>query len=97
MAVCPWKGVAGASQTLQEGKSLASGRPIRVFLAGVGRGASEQVMKLAVRAAAGAATDFSWLSKGDSVFIKPALNSGNPYPATTNPIALGAMVELLRQ
>ena len=97
MAVCSWKGVASASQTLQEGKSLASGRPIRVFLAGVGRGASEQVMKLAVRAAAEATTDFSWLSKGDSVFIKPALNSGNPYPATTNPIAIEAMVELLKQ
>jgi uncharacterized protein (DUF362 family) len=97
MAVFSWKGVAGASQTLQEGKSLASARPIRVFLAGVGRVASEQVMKLAVRAAAEATTDFSWLSKGDSVFIKPALNSGNPYPATTNPIAIGAMVELLKQ
>ncbi|MGB7573551.1 MAG: DUF362 domain-containing protein [Thermodesulfobacteriota bacterium] len=97
MAIYSWKGVAGASQTLQEGKPLASGRPIRVFLAGVGRGASEQVMKLAVRAAAEATTDFSWLSKGDSVFIKPALNSGNPYPATTNPIAIEAMVELLKQ
>jgi uncharacterized protein (DUF362 family) len=97
MAVCSWKGVAGAAQTLQGGKSLASGPQIRVFLAGVGRGASEQVMKLAVRAVAEATTDFSWLSKGDAVFIKPALNSGNPYPATTNPIAIGAMVELLRQ
>jgi uncharacterized protein (DUF362 family) len=54
-------------------------------------------MKSAVRAVTEATTDFSWLSKGDSVFIKPALNSGNPYPATTNPIAIGAMVELLRQ
>ena len=97
MAVCSWQGVAGASQTLQRGKSLASGRQIRVFLAGVGRGASEQVMKLAVRAVAEATTDFFWLSKDDSVFIKPALNSGNPYPATTNPIAIGAMVELLKQ
>jgi len=97
MAVCSWQGVAGASQTLQGGRSLASGRQIRVFLAGVGRRASEQVMKLAVRAVAEATTDFSWLSKGDSVFIKPALNSGNPYPATTNPIAIGAMVELLKQ
>lgn len=97
MAVCSWQGVAGASQALQGGRSLASGRQIRVFLAGVGRGASEQVMKLAVRAVAEASTDFSWLSKGDSVFIKPALNSGNPYPATTNPIAIGAMVDLLKQ
>jgi len=29
-----------------------------------------------------AATDFSWLSRGDRVLIKLALNSGNPYPAT---------------
>jgi uncharacterized protein (DUF362 family) len=97
MAVCSWKSVADVSQGLQGGKSLVPGPPIRVSLAGVGRGASEEVMKLAVRAAAEATTDFSWLSKGDAVFIKPALNSGNSYPATTNPIAIGAMVELLRQ
>jgi len=54
-------------------------------------------MKSAVRAAAQAATDFSWLSKGDAVFIKPSLNSGNPYPATTSPIAIGAMVELISE
>jgi len=97
MAVCSWKGVADASQTSQEGRSLALGPQTRVFLAGVGRGASEQVIKLAVRAVVEATTNLSWLSKGDDVFIKPALNSGNPYPATTNPIAIGAMVELLRQ
>ena len=97
MAVSSWKMVAGASQTLREGKSLVSGPQIRVFLAGMSRGATEQVAKLAVRAVAEATTDFSWLSKGDAVFIKPALNSGNPYPATTNPIAIGAMVELLKE
>jgi len=97
MVVCSWKGVADASQTSQGGRSLALGPQTRVFLAGVGRGASEEVMKLAVRAVAEATTDFSWLSKGDVVFIKPALNSGNPYPATTNPIAIGVMVELLKQ
>jgi uncharacterized protein (DUF362 family) len=63
----------------------------------MGQGSSEQTMKSAVRAAAEAATDFSWLSKGDAVFIKPALNSGNPYPATTSPVALKAMVELLKE
>lgn len=72
------------------------GRQARVFVAGVGRNSSEQAMKSAVRAVAEASTDFSWLSKGDSVFIKPALNSGKPYPATTNPIAIGAMVKLLK-
>jgi uncharacterized protein (DUF362 family) len=97
MAVCPWETVAGAPQTLQQDKPLAPGSQIRVFLAGMSRGATEQVFKLAVRGAAETTTDFSWLSKGDAVFIKPALNSGNPYPATTSPIAIGAMVELLKE
>ena len=30
------------------------------------------------------------------MFIKPALNSGNPYPATTSPEAIGAVVEMLK-
>ncbi len=97
MAIYSCKGSMEASQTPGGGRPLASGHPTRVFLAGVSRGASEQAMKLAVRAVAEATTDFSWLSRGDSVFIKPALNSGNPYPATTSPIAIGAMVQLLRE
>jgi len=51
----------------------------------------------AVIEAAQAATDFTWLEQGQSVFIKPALNSGRPYPATTSPIALAAMIKLLKQ
>jgi len=54
-------------------------------------------MASVVRAVAEAATDFSWLSKGDAVFLKPVLNSGNPYPATTSPTALAAMVAMLRE
>jgi uncharacterized protein (DUF362 family) len=97
MAVSPWKPVAGASQTPQQSKLVASGPQIRVFLAGMSREATEQAARLAVRAAAEATTDFSWLSKGDTVFIKPALNSGNPYPATTSPIAIRTLVELLKE
>ncbi len=74
----------------------ARGRDAAVFLAGVSRGADEETVRRAVRAAAEAASDFSWLSRGDSVFIKPVLNSGNPYPATTSPAAIAAMIELLR-
>lgn len=44
-----------------------------------------------------AATDFSWLSAGDSVLIKLALNSGNPFPATTDPWSLSCMIRLLRE
>jgi len=69
----------------------------KVVLAGVQRESSQEVLRHAVRACAEAATDFSWLSRGDSVFVKPALNSGRRYPATTSPTAIGAVVELLKE
>jgi uncharacterized protein (DUF362 family) len=68
-----------------------------VSLAGVAKGSSEDALVEAVRVAAETATDFSWLSKGDSVLIKPVLNSGNPYPATTSPTGIRAMVALLKE
>jgi len=43
-----------------------------------------------------ATTDFSWLSKGDRVLIKLALNSGNPFPATSDPWVLEQIVRLLK-
>jgi uncharacterized protein (DUF362 family) len=78
-------------------KKLVPGSPAKVYLSGIKKGAAEKEIKLAVRGAAESSTDFSWLSKGDSVFIKPVVNSGNPYPATTSPIAIAAMVNLLRE
>jgi len=97
LAVCPSTRSAAASQIPMKEKKLAPGSPAKVYLSGIKKGADEKKIKLAVRSSAEAATDFSWLSKGDSVFIKPASNSGNPYPATTSPIAIAAMVELLRE
>ena len=44
-----------------------------------------------------ASTDFSWLSKGDSVLIKLSLNSAMPYPATSDPWALAFMIRILRE
>lgn len=44
-----------------------------------------------------AITDFSWLSRGDRVFLKLTLNSPRPYPATTDPWLVWAMVNLLRE
>jgi uncharacterized protein (DUF362 family) len=88
-AAGPSKIPAGAGQP-------APASSARVSLAGVKNGAAEHEVKLAVRQAAEAATDFSWLSRADAVFIKPVNNSGRPYPATTSPAAVSAMVELLR-
>jgi uncharacterized protein (DUF362 family) len=42
------------------------------------------------------ATDFSWLKPGDAILVKLALNSGNPYPATTDPWALDCILKMLK-
>lgn len=97
LAVGSWTDSFGLSPAPQGGKPLPADRQARVSLAGVSRGASEEALKAAVRESALEATDFSWLSKGDSLFIKPALNSGIPYPSTTSPLAIAAMVGLLRE
>jgi len=78
-------------------KDLVSGPEVKVSLAGVTQGVSERELLAAVREAAESATDFSWLSRGESVLIKPVVNSGNPYPATTSPAGLKAMITLLRE
>jgi len=96
MALWPFTVRAGVSQIPVKARQLTPGSQVKVFLAGVSKGAPEQVIKLAVRNTAEAATDFSWLSKGDAVFIKPVNNSGNPYPATTSPTAIAAMIEILQ-
>jgi uncharacterized protein (DUF362 family) len=96
-ALCPFTGRAGASRIPVKAGPLKPGSQTKVFLAGVSKGAPERELKLAVRNAVEAATDFSWLSKGDAVFIKPVNNSGNPYPATTSPPAIAAMVEILKE
>lgn len=37
------------------------------------------------------------MSRGDTVLIKVVCNSGNEYPATTDPVAVNAMVRLLKE
>lgn len=73
------------------------GESVRVSLAGLGKGSPDTAVGEAVRKAAEEITDFSWLSRGDTVLIKPALNSSHPYPATTSPAGLGAMIRLLKE
>ncbi|MDJ0853052.1 MAG: DUF362 domain-containing protein [Myxococcota bacterium] len=92
----------GAPRARAEGVSAADlswapGEVTPVAVRGVPRGAGEEETSRAVREAALAVTDFGWLSRGDTVLIKPACNSGNVYPATTDPVALRAMIALLRE
>ncbi len=100
-------GVAGAAAGLGcsagSGAAMAlpvparSGRSEQVSLAGVRRGSGPHGTGAALRRAVLATTDLSWLSRGDAVMIKPVCNSGNDYPATTDPLALHEMIVLLRE
>ena len=94
----PWRRPSGDKGRHCSPEPSTSVGPARtaVILAGTDREASAGLVS-AVRDAAEAATDFSWLSRGDPVFIKPVLNSGNPYPCTTSPVALEAMIGLLKE
>ncbi|MCK6555360.1 DUF362 domain-containing protein [Candidatus Binatia bacterium] len=70
---------------------------VRVAAVGVQKDAPIGVLGTAIREAALAATDFSWLSPGDRVLLKVVCNSANPYPATTHPAAVSVMASLLRE
>ena len=78
-------------------KPLGSGPEAKVSMAGVSRAANEAELITAIRQTAEAATDFSWLSRGDSILIKPVVNSGNAYPATTSPAGMKALIGLLKE
>jgi uncharacterized protein (DUF362 family) len=53
-------------------------------------------MDQAIRDATLAVDTLDWLQPGDTVFIKPVINSGKPYPSTTSPLAVASMVRLLK-
>lgn len=72
-----------------------SGSSEQVAIGAVPWGSNEESVVAAVRRVAEAATDFSWLSRGDTVFVKPVSNTANLYPATTSPLAVRGMVRLL--
>jgi len=96
-AMLPRPGHAAPETAAAPLEPLTYGSGAGVTVVPVPRGAAPDVTAAAVRRAALATTDFSWMSRGDTVLVKPVCNSGNPYPATTDPIALRAMIELLRE
>ena len=71
--------------------------PASVAVAGVPHQAPFGALGRAIREAALAATDFSWLAPGQRVLLKVVCNSPNPYPAVTHPVAVTVMANLLRE
>ena len=76
--------------------SVVTDRELGVSCSWVAKGEHENSYAL-YKKTVEATTDFSWLSKGDRVLIKIALNSGKRYPATTDPWSVHCMVKLLKE
>jgi len=69
-----------------------------VYITGLENAAGPAVISSAIRDCILKATDnLSWLSAGETVLLKPALNSADPYPSTTHPLAVSVTAELLAE
>jgi len=82
---------------MQDPMILSPGQSETVSLAPLNREPSSQDMDQAIRDATFAVDNLDWLKAGDTVLIKPVINSGKPYPSTTSPLALGSMIRLLKE
>ncbi len=69
-----------------------------VFVNGVGPGPQTDALTACIRNVfLKAADNLAWLHEGDTVLLKPALNSPDPYPSTTHPLAIRVVAELLEE
>ena len=67
-----------------------------VYVQGLPPGPGPEAIASAIRDIVLKATDnLSWLREGETVLIKPALNSPDPYPSTTHPLAVSVTAGLL--
>jgi uncharacterized protein (DUF362 family) len=69
-----------------------------LFVQGVQPGLQGNPLATAIREVLLTATDdLSWLREGETVLLKPALNSPDPYPSTTHPLAIEVVSRLLTE
>jgi uncharacterized protein (DUF362 family) len=86
--------LGGASFAFDDKVAMAQTRAARLSAAWLPKGdTSYNLFKRMVEKA----TDFSWLKKGDSILVKLAMNSGNAYPATSDPWALDCLLKVLKE
>jgi uncharacterized protein (DUF362 family) len=69
-----------------------------VYITGLKDSSASGKISSAIRSMVLKATDnLSWLSPGDLVLLKPSLNSADPYPSTTHPLAVSVTADLLAE
>lgn len=86
----------GFARAQEKSLPVLSGYSPRVAGYWVPKGEHEKSFALAKKMVE-AATDFSWLSRGDRVLLKLSMNSGLEYPRTTDPWLLDSMIRILQQ
>jgi hypothetical protein len=69
-----------------------------VYVHGLPPGPGPGAISSAVRDVVIEATDnLAWLKEGETVLLKPALNSPDPFPSTTHPLAVSTVAGLLAE
>jgi len=69
-----------------------------VFVQKTAKNTKNSDLKKAIEKVFVASTNnLSWLKKGDKVLLKPALNSPDPYPSTTHPLAIEVITDILQK
>jgi uncharacterized protein (DUF362 family) len=82
---------------MQSPMNFRPGRSETVSLAPLNRDPCSHYIDQAIREATYAVDNLDWLQPGDTVLIKPVINSGKPYMSTTSPLAVASMVRLLKE
>ncbi len=70
----------------------------KIFVSGIKKGSSDELLINAIKKVLLDSTNnLAFLKPGEIVLLKPALNSGDPFPATTHPLAIKAVAEILEE
>jgi uncharacterized protein (DUF362 family) len=91
------KQMTQATNTEARGYAEVARSSETVSLAPLDPNPTSQNMDQAIRDSVLAVDDLDWLKPGDTVFIKPVINSGKAYPSTTSPLAVASMIRLLKE
>jgi uncharacterized protein (DUF362 family) len=81
-----------------ESNIMEKSKKSEVFVEGVPQRVKEPMLSEAIRTVFLKASDhLSWLKKGETVLLKPALNSPDSYPATTHPLSVKVVADCLAE
>ena len=89
--------VPGVVLSIARAQGVGAGAASPVNVVAVAKDPSPAEIEARIREAILATTDLKWLEAGQLVAVKVVSNSARPYPFTTHPEALKAVVKILRE